>query len=126
MKHHKKNTQLGMNHSTASHRLVKDILYNFIINNEKNKCYRCGKDMSRETFSIEHITPWLDSDNPIELYFDLNNISFSHLSCNVKAVRRPYKLSPEDKVIADERTRLKRNERYRKEYASQKKKRKIY
>ena len=44
--------------------------------------------MDRETFSIEHKTPWLDSGDPIGLYFDLDNISFSHLSCNCRASRR--------------------------------------
>ncbi len=44
--------------------------------------------MSRETFSIEHIVPWLDSDDPKGLFFDLNNIAFSHLSCNVGAARK--------------------------------------
>ncbi|MBP7540882.1 MAG: hypothetical protein KA802_13235 [Saprospiraceae bacterium] len=39
--------------------------------------------MTRETFSIEHKVSWLNSNNPVELYFDLNNISFSHLSCNI-------------------------------------------
>ena len=47
--------------------------------------------MTRETFSIEHKTAWIDSENPLGLYFDQNNISFSHNSCNVKAARRPRK-----------------------------------
>jgi len=82
----KKQTQLGMNPSTASGRLVKDILFNFI---EKSniKCFHCNIIMNRENFSIEHKIPWLDSKNPKELYFDLNNISFSHLKCNVAASR---------------------------------------
>ena len=29
--------------------------------------------------------PWLDSINPKESFFDINNIAFSHLSCNVGA-----------------------------------------
>lgn len=67
--------------------------------------------MTRETFSIEHLVPWLDSNNPIELYFDLDNISFSHLSCNIKAARRPEKLPKEEKQRRNnERTRLKYNE----------------
>lgn len=84
----KKNKQLGMNHSTASHRLVKDILFNFIVKSNENICYRCGEKMSREDFSIEHINHWLDSSDPIGNFFDLNNISFSHLSCNIKNSRR--------------------------------------
>ena len=44
--------------------------------------------MSRDTFSIEHKVAWLDSENPVDLYFDLENISFSHLKCNVKNSRQ--------------------------------------
>lgn len=80
-----------MNHSTAQHRLVKDILWNFILETSKNKCSKCGEDMCRKTFTIEHIVPWLHSENPLELFFDLDNITFSHLSCNISAGRRPMK-----------------------------------
>ena len=83
-----KSKQLGMNASTASARLVKDLLYKLVVETGRNGCYRCGKPMSRGTFSIEHKTPWLHSDDPVRLYFDTENISFSHLSCNVGAARR--------------------------------------
>ena len=79
-----KTEKLGMNPSTASHRLVKDILFNFV-RNSGYKCFRCGGNLTRDTFSIEHIESWLDSDNPKEKYFDLDNITFSHLSCNSRA-----------------------------------------
>ncbi len=78
--------QLGMNPSTANGRLVKDLLYEFV-KNADIKCYRCNEDMTRETFSIEHIIPWIDSPNPVLLYFDINNISYSHRSCNSAAKR---------------------------------------
>lgn len=84
----KKANQLGMNPSTARHRLIKDVLFKLICETGNNKCFQCGEPMERDTFSIEHKTPWLDSDNPIELYFDLENISYSHLSCNVASARR--------------------------------------
>ena len=79
----KKKMQLGMNPSTAAGRLVKDLLWSFIVETAQDKCCKCGEPMSRETFSIEHITPWLDSDDPVGLYFDLGNISYSHLRCNI-------------------------------------------
>ncbi|AZV02113.1 hypothetical protein Arno162_71 [Pectobacterium phage Arno162] len=84
----KKTQQLGMNPSTASGRLVKDILFKLINELGRNVCYQCGKEMLREDFSIEHKTPWLDSDKPKELFFDLANIAFSHHSRNVSAARR--------------------------------------
>ena len=84
----KKADQLGMNPGTASGRLVKDLLWSLI----DKKCYRCGKEMTRETFSIDHVVPWLDSEDPLGLYFDLHNVSFSHRFCNVSASRTPHKV----------------------------------
>lgn len=88
----KKKQQLGMNPSTASHRLVKDLLYEYGVVRQHKRCFHCGEPMSREDFSIEHITPWLDSDNPVELYFDLDNVDFSHHCCNLAAARKPTKI----------------------------------
>ena len=75
-----------MHPSTASGRLIKDLLFEFIKQNNI-VCYRCKKPMTRDTFSIEHKVPWLDSYDPVGLFFDLNNISFSHLKCNIQAGR---------------------------------------
>jgi hypothetical protein len=83
----KKTKQLGMNPSTASGRLVKDLLWNLIETTGQDACCKCSEPMSRETFSIEHVTPWLDSGDPVGLYFDLENISYSHLRCNIKDAR---------------------------------------
>lgn len=83
-----KKRQLGMNPSTASARLVKDLLWNFVETTGQMACCKCGEPMSRETFSIEHVTPWLDSDDPVGLYFDLGNISYSHLRCNIGDARK--------------------------------------
>ena len=85
-----------MNPSTASGRLVKDILWSLLVETNKHLCCKCNKEMTRETYSIEHITPWLDSDDPVGLYFSLENISFSHLSCNISDARRPKPRSKEE------------------------------
>jgi hypothetical protein len=87
MSKQRKMEQLGMNPSTASNRLVKDILFDFV-QKAGHKCYHCGGEMTREDFSIEHKQHWLDSEDPVGLYFDLDNITFSHQSCNSKAARR--------------------------------------
>jgi hypothetical protein len=94
----KKQTQLGMNPSTASGRLLKDLLFKFA-KDAGHVCYQCGKELDRDSFSIEHKTPWLDSENPVELFFKLDNIAFSHKSCNVGAARKPNKLNltPEER-----------------------------
>jgi len=95
----KKDAQLGMNHGTASHRLVKDILFKLVVETKKDCCFQCGNKIRREELSIEHKVPWLDSEDPIKLFFDLENIAFSHHSCNVKAARKTTKkyFTPEEK-----------------------------
>ena len=83
----KQSQQLGMNVSTASNRLVKDLLFKFVQIADYT-CYRCKRKLTRETFSIDHIEAWLDSEDPISKFFDLGNIAFSHFSCNAGAGKR--------------------------------------
>lgn len=78
----KKHNQLGMNPSTASNRLVKDLLWDLVVRTGQDTCYHCGEKMERSTFSIEHKEAWLDSPDPLGRYFDLGNIAYSHKSCN--------------------------------------------
>ena len=80
----KKNEQLGMPFGTASAKLRKSILFNLLKETNKNVCYQCGKPIElEEELSIEHKVPWLDSDKPKDRFFDIKNIAFSHLSCNI-------------------------------------------
>lgn len=99
----KKQKQLGMNPSTASGRLVKDLLWNFVETTGQSACCKCGEPMSRETFSIEHVAPWLDSDDPVGLYFDIENIRYSHLRCNVTDRRDTRVLKPCGTIAAYDR-----------------------
>lgn len=87
----KKKDQLGINPSTAQSKLVRDVLYKYASIAGHMNCYHCNKYIERIDFSIEHKKPWLDSESPIEMFFDLDNIAFSHLLCNIKAGRRPTK-----------------------------------
>ena len=85
-RHKEKSRQLGMPHSTANYRLRKMILFSLLKEFHKNHCFRCGKVIKTiEELSIEHKVPWLHKENATELFFDLNNIAFSHLSCNCGA-----------------------------------------
>ena len=85
----KKNKQLGMSHGTASNRLRKQILFSMLQRYEEDVCFQCGEKIKRvEDLSIEHKAPWMDSEDPVGLFFDLDNIAFSHLSCNCKAGRK--------------------------------------
>lgn len=59
----------------------------------KNYCFQCGAEIELEKdLSIEHKVPWLDSEDPKDLFFDLNNIAFSHLTCNISAARQTREL----------------------------------
>lgn len=108
-----KSEQLGMSHSTASGQLRKLIMFQLIEKAGMNKCHRCGEKMELGNFSIEHIENWLHSENPKELFFDLNNIAFSHTSCNYSVARRP-KVEPlslvDKKGEASGRSKLKNEE----------------
>ena len=84
----KKKNQLGMHPSTASNRLKKSVLFSFAKKLDLNWCYQCGAEIEDiHKFTLEHKKPWLDSDEPEELFFDLDNIAFSHASCNYRASR---------------------------------------
>ncbi len=73
---------LGMPYGTAANRLKKRILFSLVQKLNMDACYRCGKKIKDVShLSIEHKEPWLNVS--VDLYWDLNNIAFSHLACNV-------------------------------------------
>jgi hypothetical protein len=77
----KKHAQLGMPYGTACNRLRKSIILNLLQQLGQDTCFKCGERIETvETLSIEHKIPWQDNDTA--LFWDLNNIAFSHLSCN--------------------------------------------
>lgn len=79
--------QLGMPHGTAANRLRKMILFSLVQQTELDICFKCGEIInSVENLSIEHKAPWLDSEDPRKLFFDLDNIAFSHSRCNHRRV----------------------------------------
>lgn len=82
---------LGMPIGTASGRLRKSIMFVMVQRLGLDTCFRCGQRIvSVEELSIEHKVPWM-VDDPQEaqrLFYDLNNIAFSHSSCNSTAADR--------------------------------------
>jgi hypothetical protein len=82
-----KKDQLGMPFGTAANRLRKMIMLWLLQQLDKNLCFRCGKKIeSPEDLSIDHIESWMDKDP--NLFWDLDNIAFSHLKCNSAARRK--------------------------------------
>jgi hypothetical protein len=74
---------LGMPHGTACARLRKMILFKFVKQLNLDICFQCNLKIEDEKqLSIEHKIPW--QQNPT-LFWDLDNIAFSHLGCNIKA-----------------------------------------
>ena len=90
----KKSATLGIPHGTANHRLRKNILFFLLKKHHENVCIRCSQVINTvEELSIEHIKPW--EGISAELFWDLQNVAFSHLHCN--RPHRPYS-SPVRKV----------------------------
>lgn len=87
-----KKEQLGMPFGTANYQLKRNLIFNYLNQLHKNECFVCKKQMTLENYSIEHKIPWLDSKNPKELFFDLDNISFSHKKCNFKSARKTHEI----------------------------------
>lgn len=83
----RKREQLGMPLGTASARLRKMVMLWLLQKLGEDLCYRCGARIEAvEELSIEHKDPWFNVDP--DLFWDLDNIAFSHLSCNVGSRRR--------------------------------------
>ncbi len=80
-KNTKKAETLGMPHGTASNRLRKSIMFKYVVMAGDNYCFKCGAEIeSVSELSIEHKEPWEGVSS--DLFFDLDNIAFSHLRCN--------------------------------------------
>jgi hypothetical protein len=78
----KKRTEfLGMSFGTARARLQRKILFDLVQKAGEDTCFRCDeKIVEVEDLSIEHKKNWLDVDP--ELFWDLQNVAFSHQKCN--------------------------------------------
>lgn len=85
-----KHEKLGMNPSTAAHRLRVDLLFEFAVR-AGHVCFRCQQPLVRDSFSIEHKEPWQSAIDPKAAFFDLGNIAYSHLLCNIGAAEKPSK-----------------------------------
>lgn len=106
----KKSEQLGVNYGTASHRLRKKILFDLMVRCDLDTCFQCKEKIENmDEMSIEHKVPWLDSEDPTGLFYDLENIAFSHLSCNISAARKVNKIY--DSAVERNRASAKRYDR---------------
>ncbi len=72
---------LGMSSSNAHIMLVRMMLFRLVQQFGLDVCFRCDRKIKTlREFSLDHEKNWLYVDPA--LYWDLDNIKFSHLSCN--------------------------------------------
>ena len=77
----RKSETLGMPHGTATHRLRKNVLFHLLKKYGENYCFKCSELIEFvDDLSIEHKQPW--EGVSAELFWDMENIAFSHLHCN--------------------------------------------
>jgi hypothetical protein len=78
---------LGHSYSTARNRLRVMVIYDLYRKLNALDCFRCGEHIaSHSELSLDHKTAWLNTNNPQELYFDVNNLAASHKACNVSGL----------------------------------------
>jgi len=78
---------LGIDYGTARARLTKLIMYDQARRLNMLNCYRCGQHIDDvNDFTIDHKQHWLRVS--VELFYDMDNIAFSHHSCNSRHCRR--------------------------------------
>ncbi len=96
----RKDTLLGESHGAATHRLRKLLIFTYAKRCGDLDCFQCGKPIeSIDALSIEHKKPWMQAEQPRMAFYDLDNIAFSHLRCNIGAATPVNKrhLTPEDR-----------------------------
>jgi 5-methylcytosine-specific restriction endonuclease McrA len=80
----KKDETLNMPFGTANGRLYRLILFDLVKRCGADTCYRCKKKIEKSSeCSIEHKKPW--EGISADLFWDLENIAFSHKRCNIAA-----------------------------------------
>ncbi len=78
-----------MNYSTATHQLKKKLMLKLAKQCGMSYCYRCGKEIeTAEDLSVDHKESWLNSENPVKMFWDVDNLAFSHRTCNSDASHR--------------------------------------
>lgn len=79
--HRRKEAQLGMKLGTACAKLRKSLMFSMAVRLGENICFKCkGIIETPREITIEHKKPWLGGDTG--LFWDLDNIAFSHARCN--------------------------------------------
>lgn len=85
-----KSAILGESFGKAVHKLRKSILFDLVKKLGLDNCYRCTLKIENiDNLSIEHKIAWQSAEDPINTFYGLDNIAFSHLKCNYGARKSP-------------------------------------
>lgn len=80
---------LGMSFGTARSRLARMLLFDLVVKADLNWCHRCGAQIDTiKELSIEHTEDWQSAKNPVDVFFDISKIRYSHFLCNSIAAKR--------------------------------------
>jgi hypothetical protein len=102
----KKSECLGVPFGTACNRLRKKVLFHLLKKLNENVCFKCSEAIEFiDDLSIEHKHPWEGRD--ASLFWDIENIAFSHLHCN-----RPHKTNRKYTPEQAKEVRRERHRRY--------------
>ncbi|CEX17661.1 Uncharacterised protein [Streptococcus pneumoniae] len=75
-----------MSYGKAGNILRKSIIFHLMHKCGMDTCHRCGEKIEQvDQMSIEHIEDWLRSESPVDYFFNMDNITFSHIDCNIRA-----------------------------------------
>ena len=80
---------LGMEHGAATHRLRVMVIFALAVQCGRDVCFRCGKKIANASeISIDHKIDW-EGVSP-DLFWDVNNVAFSHRKCNTNRKVREF------------------------------------
>lgn len=73
---------LGETISNATYKLRKILLFEFAKRLDLHHCFRCGEPIDNiDEFTVDHVLSWRLHKSR-ELFYDIDNIKFSHFKCN--------------------------------------------
>ena len=79
-----KEAQLNESQGNARNKLQNLLIVDLLTKLEINNCYRCSLPLTPESLSVDHIQQWMSAADPIESFYDMTNIAFSHQRCNCR------------------------------------------
>lgn len=75
---------LGMHYRNAQVHLVRKVAFQYFLQKQNGKCFRCGELLHEDSWHLDHIKAWAVQKNPQDSYWDLTNLAASHAGCNVR------------------------------------------